>query len=171
MSHTNIENKNNESPLATIHIGHERTVVDIQTGPGLKEQLILAVGSTTTATLFKHAPPTESEMENAIMLVEDELFHIRHAFPPATMLSTTDQSIHAIAVLGGETNLTVTRTAVEQVFNRLAAIIQGRPTSFDSIPTDREFCATLLILREFMHHLNFASLELKSPGNQTVDVR
>lgn len=50
---------------------------------------------------------------------------------------------------------------MEQTFNWLAAIVQGRPVSLDSIPTTAEFCASLLILREFMHHLNFTSINVR----------
>jgi len=103
-------------------------------------------------------------MENAIMLVEDELFHIRHAMVKGSTLSTTDASVRLIAPIAGvpdQSYLTLTRELVEQTFNRLAAIVQGRPASLDSLPTNAEFCATLLILREFMHHLDFASIDVK----------
>ncbi len=103
-------------------------------------------------------------MENAIMQVEDELFRIRHSILEGSTLSTTDASVRTIARIAGvpeQPNLALTRDLVEQAFNRLAAIVQGRPVSQDSIPTTAEFSATLLILREFMHHLNFASIDVR----------
>lgn len=122
------------------------------------------MGWIKTAKLFMHNPPTEAELENAIMLVEDELLRIRHAILKGSILSTTDASIRRIATIAGvsdQSHMSLTRDLVEQTFNRLAAIVQGRPVSLDSIPTTAEFCATLLILREFMHHLNFASIDVR----------
>ncbi|MYM95524.1 hypothetical protein [Duganella vulcania] len=42
----------------------------------------------------------------------------------------------------------------------LAAVIQGKPAAHEGIPDDNAFAATLLILREFMHHLGFSSIGL-----------
>lgn len=153
----------------TLHIGEAQTVVTRQSGDESGPPITLSMGSVTTARHFKHHPPTEAEMENAIMLVEDELFRIRHAIMKGATLSTTDASVRDIARMAGvpgqaglTLTLTLTRDLVEQTFNRLAAIVQGRPASQDSIPTTAEFSATLLILREFMHHLDFASIEVRS---------
>jgi exopolyphosphatase/pppGpp-phosphohydrolase len=149
----------------TLHIGEEQTVVTCRSGMESASPMMLPIGSVKTAKYFKHNPPSEMEMENAIMLVEDELFRIRHSIVTGATLSTTDASIRTIARIAGlpeQSNLTVTRDLVEQTFNRLAAIVQGRPASLDSIPTTAEFAATLLILREFMHHLNFASIDVRS---------
>jgi exopolyphosphatase/pppGpp-phosphohydrolase len=150
--------------VALLHIGEEQTVVTTRGGIETAPPMTLPIGSVKTAKLFKHTPPTEAEMENAIMLVEDELFRIRHSIVKGSILSTTDASIRTIARIAGipeQPNLILTRDLVEHTFNRLAAIVQGRPVSLDSIPTTAEFCATLLILREFMHHLDFASIGVR----------
>ena len=52
--------------------------------------------------------------------------------------------------------------AVERLFDLLAALVQGRPSSSAGIPTDNGLAATLLILREFMHHLQFATIRIVS---------
>jgi hypothetical protein len=49
---------------------------------------------------------------------------------------------------------------VEQLFNQLAARSQGRPASQTDIPDDLRFSAALLILREFMHHLQFQRITI-----------
>lgn len=90
-------------------------------------------------------------------------FKIRHAIVKEAALSTTDVSVRRIATIAGlpdQSSMALTRDVVEQTFNRLAAIVQGRPALLDAIPTNAEFCATLLILREFMHHLNFSSIDV-----------
>ena len=51
--------------------------------------------------------------------------------------------------------MTLSLDAVERTFDRLALVINGRPAHFEGIPGGNDFAATLLILREFMHHLQF----------------
>ena len=51
--------------------------------------------------------------------------------------------------------------AVEGQFDLLAAFIFGRPASSAGIPADSSFAATLLILREFMHHLQFPAITIE----------
>jgi hypothetical protein len=48
------------------------------------------------------------------------------------------------------------------MFDRMAAISMGRPAGQDTLPAGAAFRATLLILREFMHHLQFQSITLKA---------
>jgi hypothetical protein len=52
--------------------------------------------------------------------------------------------------------------AVERLFDLLAALSLGRPASSAGIPADGVFAARLLILRELMHHLGFAALQLRT---------
>jgi hypothetical protein len=54
----------------------------------------------------------------------------------------------------------LTLDEVEGLFNRLVAVSQGRPASQEKLPTDTLFFASLLVLREFMHHLRFAEVNL-----------
>jgi hypothetical protein len=46
----------------------------------------------------------------------------------------------------------------------LASLVLGRPASSAGIPTNPAFAATLLILREFMHHLQFDSIRIDTPS-------
>lgn len=41
----------------------------------------------------------------------------------------------------------------------------GPPAGMAGIPTDAGFAATLLILREFMHHLDFTSITIEREGD------
>jgi hypothetical protein len=151
-------------PVATLHIGEEHTVVTLRQGAESSPPLILPMGSKKTGRLFTRNPPSLAEMENAIMVVEDDLLAIRHAIPQESRLDTIDASIRAIAHVAGmpeQPEFTMTCEQVEHIFGRLAAIVQGRPVSQDAIPLTAEFSATLLILREFMHHLNFQTIGLR----------
>lgn len=128
---------------------------------------MFSIGAEKTAEeYFKHTPPTPAEMENAIMAVEEEVMPMKKLFPSDSRLFTFDARIQEIASyaegveLAAET--TLLRSKMEDVFSRLAAIITGRPASMDTLPSDLPFAATLLILREFMHHLGFVDIVIKN---------
>jgi hypothetical protein len=53
-----------------------------------------------------------------------------------------------------------TREELEARFERAAAIAFGRPGSSDPELTDAGVVATVLVLREVMHHLGFTRLQL-----------
>jgi hypothetical protein len=79
------------------------------------------------------------------------------------MLVTADASIREIAHIAtghAGTALQLPIDAVEQVFSLLASHSLGRPASIAGISGSLAFAATLLILREFMHHLRFLSINV-----------
>ena len=149
----------NDSPLVLLLIGTELTGVAVGHGAAPDAVLSLAIGAQKTPRdFFKHRPPSPLELENAIVTVEDEVTRARKLIPPGATLVTTDSSIREIAHLSGMTPGAVVHLpldTMERTFERLAQVSLGRPASFDSLPTDNAFAATLLILREFMHHLQF----------------
>lgn len=148
-----------------LHIGTEQTDVMVQNEGREEIKIPLALGSQLTSLgYFRHTPPTPDEMENAIMVVEDELMRIRHDVPVRAHLTSHDNDIRAIARLAGvaeNEKMVLSVEAVERTFDRLSLVINGRPAHFEGIPEGNDFAATLLILREFMHHLQFAEIEVK----------
>lgn len=153
-------------PITLLHIGADQTTVDTTNGIEEGATHTLALGSQKTAAdFFKHAPPTPLEMENAIMAIEDEVSHARTWIADDSVLYTTDPAIRTIALMAGvpdQPELILSIDAVEQTFERLAAVTLGRPATSDKLPTDAAFAATLVILREFMHHLQFSSITVKA---------
>ncbi len=151
--------------ITLLHIGEEQTAVATGTGTEADTVLVLAIGSKkTTADFFKHSPPTPGELENAIMVVEDEVSRLRTTTANAPALFAVGPDIREIALAAGVPNqpvMILALDAVEQSFDRLAALTLGRPASRAGIPAGATFAATLLILREFMHHLQFASVSVK----------
>ncbi len=149
-------------PITVLHIGAQHTVIASGNAEVPDSTITLAIGSRMTGEkYFKHAPPTPAELEIAIMVVEDEVFRARNAIIEGSSLVTTDAAIRAIAVAAGvadQAELVLTCDVVEASFNRLADLASGRPASQDKLPTHAESAATLLILREFMHHLKFMSI-------------
>jgi hypothetical protein len=155
----------NGTPITVLHIGAQQTTV--ATGMGIEPDttLALAIGSDKTAeAFFLHSPPRPIEIENAIMLVEDEVTRARDMLRRDALLFTTDISIRDIALvsgISGDSHLILPVETVEQNFSLLAAVALGRPASSAGIPDSPSFAATLLILREFMHHLRFDSISIK----------
>jgi exopolyphosphatase/pppGpp-phosphohydrolase len=126
---------------------------------------VFDIGTVKTAQdFFKHVPPTPAEVEYAIMEVEDEVMPLHKLLVPDSSLYTFDSAVREAAVLGVVTEtaegIILARSEMEYVFNRLAAIISGRPASQDVLPADNSFAASLLILREVMHHLAFKEITI-----------
>lgn len=151
----------NGTSITVLNISAEETTVALGNASEPKTVLSLAIGShKTTAAYFKHHPPTPAEVENAILAVEDEVMRARTLLHPDSALYTTDSAICEIAVLAGASPL-LSLDALERLFQRWAAVTNGSPASQQGIPNDAAFGATLLILREFMHHLKFTSITLR----------
>jgi hypothetical protein len=47
---------------------------------------------------------------------------------------------------------------VEDLFNRIAMVSQGRPIGHEALPTAPEFYAAMVIVRECLHHLRFTEV-------------
>jgi len=107
-----------------------------------------------------HSPPREDEIEYAINTIEDVLAMIPDARQHAATLLVSGEHVAALRALmehplerGAKG---IERNAVEHLFGRLANVITGRPAAVEGIPADTAFAASLLILREILHHLDFA---------------
>jgi hypothetical protein len=51
---------------------------------------------------------------------------------------------------------------VEDLFNRIAMVSQGRPIGQEALPTTPEFYAAMVIIRECLHHLRFSRVVLQA---------
>ncbi len=153
-------------PIAVLHIGDQQSYVAAGTGAEPSTVITLAVGSLITAIeYFQHDPPKPVEIENAIIAVEDAVETARTKIPPGATLFSMDEAVYKIALISGVpdgTELILNRELIERTFWRLVAVSLGRPASREQIPANAEFAATLLILREFMHHLQFLSINVKA---------
>lgn len=152
-----------EGPAVTLlHIGAEHTAVVSGSQLEAAVSLTLDIGYVKTARdHFRHVPPTGLELENAIAAVEDELARARSLVAGGSRLFSTDVAIRAVALNAGLADcadLTLSQEATERTFSRLAAVAQGSSAAHEGIPPDAAFAATLLILREFLHHLQFAAI-------------
>ena len=113
----------------------------------------LAIGWSTLARGFRRDQPSPLELENAIAAVEDEIARVRSSIAEHPVVATDQETIREIALAAGIAagdEMVLALDAVENTFERLT-----RPPV---IAADRRFAATLVILREVMHHLQIASI-------------
>jgi exopolyphosphatase/pppGpp-phosphohydrolase len=154
------------TPITVLHIGEQQTAVATGTGAEPSAVFKLPIGSRKTAAEYlQHNPPTPGEIENAVVAVEDAVASARTIITGGSELFTSDEAIRKLALISGVPDgaeLILTRDAMERTLERLTAVTLGRPSSREGIPTNDTFAATLLILREFMHHLQFLSITVKA---------
>jgi exopolyphosphatase/pppGpp-phosphohydrolase len=155
------------APITALHIGAQHTAVTSGCDTEPSATLVLAIGAQKTARdFFRRSPPTPLEMENAIATVEDEVTRAVELVASGSTLYGSDPLVREIARLAGVASsargvqITLTLDAMEQTFNRLVAVAEGRPARQEGLPDNAEFAAALLILREFMHHLRFDAITL-----------
>ena len=142
--------------MTLLHIGGKCTVVLSGHGESPDTRHTLGIGAEQIArTYFHHEPPTSLEIERSIDAVEDEVMRLSRQTDPQAALVSIDDGLRAWAAIAGPA---MTLEVVEQLFQRLASASLGRPSALDGLLTGREAAATLLILREFMHHLGYASI-------------
>ena len=151
--------------LTDIRLNDDFTIISSGQEATPENTWLLEIGSEKTSReFFRHNPPTPGEVEEAIQTVEDEVMTLSKLLPAGSALYTTDRAIRQIALQKDNSENTpgivLSRPDMEQIFGRLAAIISGRPASSDTLPTDNEFSATLLILREVMFHLKFSEIKI-----------
>lgn len=148
---------------ARLHIAGDRTsVAPSPAGEGF----VAAIGWDNIARDYlRHAPPTPPEMEAAITRIEDEIVAARAVLSGLRELETNDPHIREIAIAAGLADagsITLDVQAVEAVFNRLANVASGSPSRSQGLSEAPQFAATLLILRELMHHLGFSSVTVRN---------
>ncbi len=157
-------------PRVNLYIGAQHMVVSMvnaaqdHASDETPPYLVLELGFEQIANLhFKRDLPTQLELECAIETVEDQVVRARSFVAPNTWLASSDANLHEVATAAhGHSALptVITLEEVEHTFNRLAALSLGRPASSEGLPPSKLFAATLLILREFMHHLQCPGLHM-----------
>ena len=136
---------------ARLRLQEQSTVLEFD-GSGA---VTLSVGvSGLAGDVLQHDPPTPAELERAIDLVEDALAASHLARADRGALVTTDALLRALPGLDSQ-DASLTREAVEALFQRLASRALGMPIAAAELPQGRDIAAALLILRECVHHLGF----------------
>ncbi len=98
-------------------------------------------------------------MEVAIARIEEDLASVPKSVYRAQVFSRS-QMLRIIAqACGLDSCQPISRDAVEQLFNRQAAVASGRPSASEALPEGFSFVAGLLLLRELMHHLDIEQID------------
>ncbi|WP_311223027.1 MULTISPECIES: hypothetical protein [unclassified Acidovorax] len=154
------------TPVTTLRIGGAHTTLASGSGPQARVLRSLPIGARATAAVcFSHQPPTGAELEAAIALVEEAVMPVRPLLADQSALFTADSGIRQVAIAAGlqaQPEMQLTLDAVERTFERLVAVSLGQPATHGNLPGDAAFAATLLILRETMQHLGFATIVIRS---------
>jgi exopolyphosphatase/pppGpp-phosphohydrolase len=143
---------------AAVEIGARQTMVRVAGGA-----TPLALGFALVAeACLHHDPPTPAELERAIEVIEDELMRARRTLPGGTgqhLIARGAALNEVVRAADGPAELPL--DAVERLFQRLASEALGDPSARRGLPAGNQFVATVLILREFMHHLGFISVRFE----------
>lgn len=145
------------SSTLLLSLGDRESRVRLTGADGTSQTLSLALGlDALTPGPFRRDPPTSLELEQAIMVVEDVLMPLAALIPPHPVLHLQNPEPLA-EVLGSRVQ---SRESIERLFGQLVAMVEGDPLASAQLPRDRRVAAALLILREWMHHLDAGSVAL-----------
>lgn len=149
------------TPITVLQIAHQQVDVICQA-----QHQSLAMGIDHLVDRYFHlGNVTPLAIENAIVAIEDQIMTIPYKLLSGSSLVTFDEAIKIIAKLAGITEsdeMILDIDSLEWCFNRFADVISGYPATLEGLPTDPEFAVTLLVLREWMHHLQFSSITIKN---------
>ncbi|MNF59466.1 hypothetical protein D3C84_410570 [compost metagenome] len=140
-----------------LSLGETQSRVQITGADGTSQTFSLALGlDALTPGPFRRDPPSALELEQAIMVVEDVLMPLAAHIPPHPLVA-----LHSPVPLAEPLGSRVqSRENIERLFGQLVAMVEGDPLASAQLPKDRRFAAALLILREWMHHLDAGSVVL-----------
>ncbi|WP_404837805.1 hypothetical protein [Aeromonas media] len=140
-----------------LSLGETQSRVQITGADGTSQTFSLVLGlDALTPVPFRRDPPSALELEQAIMVVEDVLMPLAARIPPHPVLHL-QSPVPLAEPLGSQVQ---SRENIERLFGQLVAMVEGDPLASAQLPKDRRFAAALLILREWMHHLDAGSVVL-----------
>ena len=150
----------------TLQLGTETsTVLCVEDGHVVFQQELPLGTASLARQWMRHTPPTPLDIEHAIEATEDLVM------PLAAKLARTEQlqlsgSGAALILQGvGATPYAALHWSLDEMedqFNRIAMVSQGRPSGHEALPTAPEFYAAMVIVRECLHHLRFGTVVVQT---------
>jgi hypothetical protein len=114
---------------------------------------------------FQRQPLDAGALERAIEWTEDRIQQARLQIAPGTRLCTGEADVRLLAraagVQGEAPALHV--GAVEQLFSRLVLQAFGQSPHQQDLPGSSRVFATVVLLREMLHHLRFEQIQIEAP--------
>lgn len=117
---------------------------------------------------FRHEPALAAELEFGIEIVEEIIMPERKKLIGEIALTSSNsviQHIPSLTAIPSTQEGCISVEQVEDVFNQLADIVNGSPAAGKAILYSAEFTATLLIVRELLHHWNIHQIRLIPEDN------
>lgn len=157
-----LKNLLEDGPVTILKVDNDQFLLEIVRDIESQNHTILKAGNMNSILNNIHHEPAEAiELEYAIEDIEDQLMPIIKDLPDNRCLLTSEQlflDIANVAELDLDDNRQLDIETVEEVFNRLADVAWGTPATRLKMPENREFAATVLFLRELMHHADYDSM-------------
>ncbi|WNO06478.1 hypothetical protein [Rhodoferax mekongensis] len=146
----------------TLQLGTETsTVLCVEDGQVVLQQELPLGTASLARQWMRHTPPTPLDIEHAIEVTEDVLMRLAARMVRTEQLQLSGSG--AALILQGvgaapDAVLIWSLEEVEDKFNRIAMVSQGRPIGHEALPTAPEFYAAMVIVRECLHHLRFGKV-------------
>jgi hypothetical protein len=136
-------------------------VFTIFEGFNIKDEISLSIGYEIVASkYFKHEIPSVDEIDYAINNIEDELMSNKLLINQNSELVCADKMLREILKQDFGSKSSYSRTEVETLFSKYAAVSMGEPLSRYNLNLSRDVFAKILLLREIMHHLFFEKINM-----------
>ncbi|WP_296508981.1 hypothetical protein [Rhodoferax sp.] len=146
----------------TLQLGAETsTVLCVEDGHIVLQQELQLGTASLARQWMRHTPPTPLDIEHAIEQTEDVVMPLAAKLMRADQLQLRGPGAALILqAVGAEADAVVrwNLDEVEDIFNRIAMVSQGRPSGQEALPTEPEFYAAMVIVRECLHHLRFTEV-------------
>ncbi len=125
---------------------------------------LIGVGQATlTARFFEGDVISPGKLEQAIEWTEDQIQAAPVNFPAGAQLLTSEEDLRALARVSGVSpgpHMVLHVEAVEATFSRLVMQAFGQAPQQEALPTSARFFATVVFIRELMHHLHFPQIHV-----------
>lgn len=151
-----------KEPVTILRKESEQFILEVVNNNETKSQVTIKAGAIQIIlNNLKHEPAEAIEIEAAIADIEDQLMPVIKDLPERRCLVTSEQTFWEIAKVAGfnaEDKIELDIETVEEIFNRLVDLAYGTPARMLKVPVGREFAASVLFLRELMHHAGFYTI-------------
>ena len=149
----------------TLQLGADTSTILCTDSGRVVLQQDLPLGTASLARQWmRHTPPTPLDIEHAIEQTEDVVMPLAAKLARTEQLQLSGSGAELILQGVGAPPDAVLRwnlDEVEDLFNRIAMVSQGRPSGQEALPTAPEFYAAMVIVRECLHHLRFGGVVLQ----------
>lgn len=149
-------------PCVVLQLGAGASTWAWGSGPAPDETHALAIGIETLAQrYFRAASPTEAAVESAIEEVEDVVMPWHRVLPPQSALVACDAYVAELARwadMPAQNRMMLKTDLVEDMFNQWVDGALGGALNNFRLPISGTIPATLLVVREVLHHLSFDSI-------------